>query len=403
MRIAYVTADNGIPVFGTKGASIHVREMVNAFATMGHEVTVVAAQRGGPESTIHADIVDVCADVPPTLESQLKGEDKVRAKETRSLRISTAVGNRIVELHAQRRFDLIYERYSLFSSAGVEVAKRLGIPCIVEVNSPLVQEQKKYRKLFYQTQAEAVEAHLLGNADVIVAVSEQIKTYVESKGASPACTHVVPNGVDIKRFHPSVAPEPIAAPDDAYVVGFAGSLKPWHGVEVLLDAFRNIAHDNQNAHLLIVGDGPLRQWVEGFAHGANIDNRVTVTGWIAYERLPALIQSMSVAVAPYPELDDFYFSPLKLYEYMAAGRAIVASRIGEIAAVLGEGDSGMLVPPGDVPALAATVEQLLDDGALRKRLGAKARARAVRHHGWDAVLQRILDPLTAQLPADGVH
>ena len=120
------------------------------------------------------------------------------------------------------------------------------------------------------------------------------------------------------------------------------------------------------------------------------------TGAVAPHQVPGLLASMDVAVAPYPKLANFYFSPLKVYEYMAAGLPVVASRIGQLTQVLRHEETGLLCPPGDAAALAAALERLRCDPALRKRLGAAARATALKKHTWDAVARRILSLATRQ-------
>lgn len=392
MRIAYITADRGIPVFGTKGASVHVREMVNALGGLGQNVTIFAAARGSNPAPIAADIVGIgdaglrlSADVPSP-----KGADRVSDKECRALAVGDALQDRLEQCHREIPFDLIYERYSLFSAAGVRAAEKLGIPCFVEVNSPLLLEQQKYRQLASATAAEAVEAEVFRSADAVFAVSQEVRSYVISKGTSPARAHVVPNGVDTARFHPGVEAEILDGMSGKFVVGFSGSLKPWHGIEVLLDAFGSLAERSDDYHLLIVGEGPLRDTIEQFAGDNGLRERITITGWMPHDALPGLIKSMDVAVAPYPKLDDFYFSPLKLYEYMAVGVPIVASRLGQITEALEHNTTALLAEPGDADELAACIDRLHQDRALGLSLGSAA-AETALNYTWEGNAQRILE------------
>ena len=391
MRIAYITADRGIPVFGAKGASIHIREMVNAFSGLNHDVTVFAARRGPDDSPLHAEFMEVSLEskLPNENNSWLEGEEKTREKERYSIAMSAAILQRLQKIHAKTPFDLIYERYALFSTTGVRAAQKLGIPCAVEVNTPLILEQQKYRKLIHLKEAEAVESEVFCGASVLFTVSEQVQTYVESKGASPSNTFVLPNGVDITRFHPKVFPNAVNLRSGQCVIGFVGSLKPWHGIDVLLDAFRTLQRDSNQYHLLIVGDGPLRPWVEGYLAGAGLDQHATITGWIPNEQLPGFIQSMDIAVSPYPEIKDFYFSPLKLYEYMAVGKPIVASKLGQIAQVINDGVNGILTQPGDSKALVTAIKNLYQNVSLRQRLG-QAAANSASQNTWNNVATKVI-------------
>jgi glycosyltransferase involved in cell wall biosynthesis len=199
---------------------------------------------------------------------------------------------------------------------------------------------------------------------------------------------VVPNGVDTKRFHPAVEPERVDGLNDRFIVGFTGSFKPWHGLDTLLETFRLLLERSAKYHLLLVGDGPLRSWIEGYIRGARLQKRVTITGWLPYKRLPSVIQRMAVAVAPFAANEEFYFSPLKLFEYMAVGKPVVASRLGQIERVIRPGVTGLLARPGDARDWADKIERLRRDLALRKKLGLAATQEAARHT-WEQNARRV--------------
>lgn len=374
MRIAYLSADRGIPVFGTKGASIHILEMVNAFGRLGHEVTVFAPVRGVALAPLSADVIEVGAKLLLNME-RMPGvgiEARAGLKERRSMDISALITAEVLRRHERLPYDLIYERYSLFSTAGIEAAAALGVPCVVEVNAPLLDEQRIFRRLVHEQEARHVARRVFGESTVVIAVSEEVKRHVLSEGGGSDRTHVVPNGVDRKRFHPNVVRTPLCELDGRFVVGFTGSLKPWHGLNLLMHAFRSLHARDPECHLLVVGEGPLRSWIDGFASGAGITDRVTVTGWVPKEQLPGFLSAMDVAVAPYPALENFYFSPLKLFEYMAVGRPIVASRIGQVAAILNDDVDARLVEAGDPDALADAIDALRKNRDLREQLGRRA-------------------------------
>ncbi len=387
-RIAYITADRGIPVFGAKGASIHVREMVRAFAAEGHEVVVFAGRVGQP-APLPAEIVKVrAAEGFAGSVIGLDGDDRQRAKEVHAQSLSVAVERAVAESHRARPFDFVYERYGLFSTAGIRIARLLGIPCLVEVNAPLVEEQGRYRKLLDERAARQVEADVFGDADRLLCVSREVAAYAISRGADARVVEVVPNAVDPEHFSPDVPPAAVPGDPDLPVIGFSGSLKPWHGLEILLEAFRELARGGVAARLLVVGEGPLRDWINGFAAGAGLADRVTVTGWVDYAELPAWLSAMDIAVAPYPPMVDFYFSPLKLTEYLASGRAVVASDIGQIARQMHDGVNGRLVTPGNVGELADAIGELIASPAARAALGAAGRE-AVGERSWRATAARV--------------
>jgi glycosyltransferase involved in cell wall biosynthesis len=218
-----------------------------------------------------------------------------------------------------------------------------------------------------------------------------VADYLTGAGADPARVHVIGNAVDTRHFHPSVPPARVGTiPGDAFVVGFTGSLKMWHGIDTLLEAFRRFRAAEPRAHLLICGDGPKRGWIDGFVAGAGLGRAVTLTGWVDHARLPPLIARMDVATAPYPASEEHYFSPLKLYEYLATGCPVVASDIGQTAELLAGSGAALLLPPGDAEALARAMADLAADPTRRSAMAAAAAVEGARHD-WTRNARRVLD------------
>ena len=395
MRVAYASADFGIPVFGGKGASIHIQEMVAAFLGLGHRVSIVAPHPGQLPEGYQAAVHRVKTMAPDITEQDLilaEQSDRV-FKERRNLATGKAVEAELLRLHAETPFDFIYERYSLWSAAGVRAARKLGIPLILELNAPLLLEQQKYRRLLLAQEAERIEQEVFRGADLIYAVSEQVRDYALSKGALPDTTLVQANGVDPAKFNPNGPIADLAAASETPVIGFAGSLKPWHGLEDLVEAFRFIRHRGTPCRLLIVGDGPMQSWIDGFARGSDLSHLILLTGWISHDRIPDYIRCMDIAVAPYPSIDGFYFSPLKLFEYLACGRAVVASNIGQIADVIEHGKNGILYEPGNPAALALCLEELLADKGKRRMLASSA-VETMCGRSWRDCASRVVDAVS---------
>lgn len=383
MRIAYISADHGIPVFGSKGASIHIREMIAGFVTGGHAVHLFTARVGGDAALAGTTITKVRA--PTNVDGAAAGTDPDilprLQKERRYLSIGLAIEAELEREHRKGPFNFIYERYSLWSAAGVRLARRLGIPCLIEVNAPLLVEQKTYRKLVLEREAAEIECEVFSNADRLLAVSQEVANYCMAWGGIPDRVTVNPNCVNTAVFRPD-ADATLLKKQAGPVVGFCGSLRPWHGLEDLASAFRLVSERRPDAHLLVVGDGPRKEWLEGYLAGANLGHRATLTGWRDHEELPSLLAAMDVAVAPYPEIDGFYFSPLKIFEYMAAGRAVVASDIGQIRDIVTSDHNGVLFQPGNVEHMADCIIRLLDDDAFRQRVGEQAAA-SMQSRSWN--------------------
>jgi glycosyltransferase involved in cell wall biosynthesis len=378
MRIAYVCADDGVPVFGQRGSSVHVQELVRAFIRRGIDVELFAARAGGSP--------------PADLRAVSVHEIAVSAREpAHREQLRVAANSRFrTALESAGPFDLVYERYSLWSTAGMEYARAKGLAGLLEVNAPLIDEQTRYRGLIDRAGAEKATREAFSAATTLIVVSKAIAQYVEKYGARRDAVHVVPNGVDPARFPSNLTPS-VPAGNGSFSVGFVGTLKPWHGVAALVEAFACVHRNNRDTRLLVVGDGPERSSLIADLSARGLLGAAHLTGAVTASRVPGLLASMDVGVAPYLGCADFYFSPLKVYEYMAAGLPTVASEIGQIADVIAHDVDGLLCRPGDPATLAEALLRLQADPPLRSRLGAAARRKMIEHHSWDAVAARVLD------------
>jgi glycosyltransferase involved in cell wall biosynthesis len=379
MRIAYVCADHGVPVFGRKGCSVHVQEIVRAFTRRGVHVELFAARTDGSP--------------PADLRGLPVHELPVSALGDRATRERSAVAaNSMLRaaLEAAGPFDLVYERYSLWSTAGMEYAHAKGMAGLLEVNAPLIDEQIRYRDLIDRVGAERATKEAFAAATMLIVVSKTIARYVQQYGGCSDRVHVVPNGIDPARF-PSRLASSLPAPEGVFTVGFLGSLKPWHGITTLVEAFAQVHRQARDTRLLVVGDGTEREPLIACLSARGLLEATHFTGAVGSCQVPGLLASMDVGVAPYPGCPEFYFSPMKVYEYMAAGLPAVASDIGQIAEVIEDEVDGLLCRPGDPAALTAALVRLRADPGLRVRLGAAARRKMLQYHSWDAIAGRVLD------------
>ena len=393
MRIVYISSDRGIPVNGTKGASIHVRGIAQALAKRGHEIQILTARADGEAPPgFRPGIIDFGFDrMLKDLRRDIRahGGENI-GNEAYSLLLNTALAQALQRLDQRCGIDAIYERYSLWSCYGLHFARERNLPFILEVNAPLVKEQATWRELSLQPIAAGLERLLLREADAISVPASGLRRHIEAVAGRRRGIHVVPNGVDLDVFQdPPPPPEALRARlTGHFVVAFLGSLKPWHGIENLCRAFRKLRSKVSAAHLLVIGEGPMLDYLEKTAAELGPD-AITLTGPMPHEAVPGLLSLADVGVAPYPELDEFYFCPLKVIEYLAAGLPVVASDLGDMAKLVAHGRTGLLVPAGDTRALAHALTELHDDPRQRARFGVRARRRAESRHGWDVSAERV--------------
>jgi glycosyltransferase involved in cell wall biosynthesis len=242
-----------------------------------------------------------------------------------------------------------------------------------------------------------VAERVFGAATALIAVSEEVAAYLERYPSARERIHVLPNGVNPDRFPTGLKPA-CPAPDGMFTIGFVGKVRPWHGLPVLIEAFAIFRQREPHSRLLIVGEVPELPDLIADLTSRELLDAVHFTGAVPPGQVPGLLASMDVAVAPYPSEFDFYFSPLKVYEYMAAGLPVIVSRVGQLALLIEDGVNGLLCPPGDPIALAIALDWLRREPELCARLGRAARATVLKDHTWEAVARRILS-LTGLEPA----
>jgi glycosyltransferase involved in cell wall biosynthesis len=404
VKILYICADSGVPALGRKGASVHVREMIEALRRAGHSVVLAAQtlQKSNWEepATLNAQVLHIKPSAETLAVTRALKEFNSRLQQENSLAsdIRRIAYNRDLEAELLRRFDsdppdLIYERASLLGIAGGSVARAFRRPLIIELNAPLTTEQSAYRETLLPKIALDAERAALSRADAVFVVSQTLRAHVQDLGIAPDKIHVVPNGVDADRFYPGPRDTELRERlglSGAKVIGFVGGLRPWHGVESLPELLQALVPEFPNLKLVFVGSGQLERDLKTKFREKNLTDHVLFLGATAHEEVPTIIRQFDIALAPYPEhAHSFYFSPLKLFEYMACGAATVAADIGQINEIVKHRETGWLYKAGDFTALAEGCRILLNNAQLRERLGASAAKLVHEHYTWDHNARRI--------------
>ena len=291
--------------------------------------------------------------------------------------------------------DFIYQRYSRFNWSGVLLSAVTGLPLALEFNGSEIWVSRNWDPIGLLRLLKRFERLNQRAADLIFVVSDVERRNLIDAGVSPAKIIVNPNGVDPERFRPECGGREIRRSlcvDDRIVVGFVGTFGPWHGAPVLAEAATLINDPGSRCHFVFIGGGEQRAQTESIIESAGVS--ATFTGSISHEKVPAYLDACDILASPHvPSTDgsEFFGSPTKLFEYLAMGKGIVASRLGQVGEVIIDGENGLLVEPGDADGLARAIERLAVDGELRSRLGAAARKTAIERYTWRHNAARVFD------------
>ena len=308
----------------------------------------------------------------------------------------------IKEWRALREFgpDVVIVRYKIFRFSSLLAARWLGRPVMLWVHGPGAYTARRFERqyLHYPFFGEAVERFTWCLADAIIVVSGELGRMLVQAGAPADRIVIIPNGVDVGRFSPSGDGTTVRdryGLRDRTVIGFSGILAPWHGIAHLQRIIRELLPRYPQTALLVVGEGAGTATLVDDAASAKVADRVVVTGRVPHDQMPGHLAAMDIAVAPYGAEVPFYHSPLKLFEYMASGCAIVASRIGQIATIVEDGKSALLYDPMDGRQFTQRLAALIEQPQRRRTLGAAARER-VQRFSW-AQTAKSVEALGTQL------
>jgi len=367
---------------GEEPESIHIDAIVQALGMLGHEVRVV-----GPAPVSHQP----GGQARPTLLGRIKRAVPRPVFEVMQIGYNVVAYLRLRRAVIEFRPDFIYERYALFGFAGVLLARRMGVPVVLEVNTPYAQAWAQYFGLYFRRIARYIERRTLRTAARIITVTHVQREMLARIGVPRERISVCHNAIDPDWFHPQRHVD-IGLRDrlglSGVVVGFVGTMNRWQGMPEFRSVIQTVIESGADVTFLLVGDGEFRAQLEEFCRLHGLGARVVFTGRKRHSEIPPLIAAMDVAVLLN---SNNYGSPMKIFEYLGMGKAVIAPRVDPVLEVLEDGRTGLLIEPGDGAQMAQCILQLVRDGALRERLGGAGRAYVETHHTWRANAQAVID------------
>ena len=378
----------------TDAQRVHIQEMVEAFRSLGHDLKLVSLVRTDKaENDARRDARN------PYWQRWARRIPFVY--EAVQLAYNLVGIPMLLWETLRHRTEFLYERYSLFNFTGGMVAKVCGIPIVLEVNSPFALEQVRDGDIRLLRMAAWAERAILNLATRVVVVSTPLARMLVEVGVRPERIEVMTNGVRLEQFVPRQQSEDLRRslglrPGER-AIGFVGWFRRWHGIELLLDAFRRSGLGKEGVRLMLIGDGQAMAELREAVRTKRLTDSVIFAGPVPHARMAQYLDLIDIAVQPSA---NEYCCPMKILEYMALAKPIAAPRQENIREILREGDEALLFTPGDARSLTEALRALASDEAMARRMGERARQAIVeRRYLWKANAQRVIEGVGKGLAA----
>lgn len=362
---------------GDGAEGIHIREIISALRKLGHEVKMVSLV--GENEMIN----------PKKREAKSRWKWVKNSVPSFLFEIAEMMynfkGYRLILKEAKNfKPDFIYDRYISYNYSAIKASKSLGIPCILEVNSPYATQRLKWEKIWFPKLIQYFETKITNGADLVITVSSALKDHLIEQGTSAEKIYVMPNGTDPDKFKERALDTNLQkkygiSPHDI-VIGFVGVLRKWHNIEFLLEVFKELTENENNLKLLFVGDGENRVFFQELADSLKISERVIFTGRVPHGEVPNYISLFDIAISPHV---TYYSSPMKILEYMSMGKCTVAPNMKNIKDLIIPAETGILFEPKDKKDLTTKLLEVVRNEEFRKKIGARAKETVRNNYTWE--------------------
>lgn len=385
---------------GRGAEGVHIVSIVHALQRLGHRVTVLSPAGIDPLASAGDAPVDKSSVSTSGVQSLWKWISKHLPNflfEFAEMGYNIPARRRLDAALASDKFDLIYERYAFYLTAGAKAAKRHGIPFVLEANEVSGIKDRARPQTFLGL-CNRFERTLFENCTGILTVSSHLRNMILARGGiAPERVHVVPNAIEVEKFRAVSRDSAHTAKlglEDAKVMAVCGWFDKWDRLDFLIDAVAKIAPRFPNAKLLVVGDGPVLAKARERATQLGVDSSIRFAGAVARKDVLHYLAQADIALIPH---SNEFGSPVVMFEFMGLGAAVVAPRLAPIEDVHVHGDTALLFKPLDLDGFVEQITALLEDETRRLAIAARAKAILFERHTWDMNAQQILD--TAKGPA----
>ena len=366
--------------------SIHIMETISALQAQGHSV----------HHFLYGDSIKQAESIMRQTSQKLDQKNflfrviKPLLRDVYELYQNTQDKSFVKPIFQNNSIDVVYERLFHNKSTVSAYAQEYDVPLIVESNSP-TGERIQYWGAPLSFITNYLEKKVLQRADAVIVVSTSLKKYYEKSGIHSEKIFVLPNGINEKRFAPETVSRNVRIElglNDKVVLGFVGNIHTYHGIELFLPLARTFSSSKDNVHFLVVGGGPGRKDLHNILGFDNLDKFFTFIDPVPNSEIPNYIAAMDICLLPQ---FMWYGSPMKIFEYGAMGKAIIAPDLENIRDVLTHSETAFLFEPGDIAALTQAIQVLVNDTQLRVRLGNSVQQHILKNHTWAKNAERIIE------------
>jgi glycosyltransferase involved in cell wall biosynthesis len=378
MRIVYLHRTQAKGVEG-----VHIGEIVKAWRKLGHQVRLL--------SPVDEQLGDAPASASSSAPASKPGLKQKLFRfvsshlpefffELAEIAYNLAALNQARKL-GRAEVDFIFERYAIFAFAGAYLSKRWNKPFVVEVNYTSCSALVRERSALLAPLARRVDAYIFRRATGLAAVSTELKRHLmEEFGVPEHKIIVLPNAADPDVFDMArVTREPKYENANVKTIGFVGGFYPWHGLDLLLQAFQKMSARIPHSRLMLVGDGPMMPIIREQSEKMGLADRVILTGRVAHQNLPGYLAAFDVGVMP--DSND-YGSPMKIFEYMSLAKPVVVPDYGPLRDAVDDGVEGRIFAPKSIEAMANCFVDVLLNEETYQRMSKAARQKILSKHNW---------------------
>lgn len=391
MRILYYSPHPNLNLTDPAGYGTHMREMIAAFRALGHEVRPVIMGGTDPRPANGPPKRSLIKSIAKRL---IPGKRWETMKDKRLVAFDRQAQQHLASEISAFQPDLIYERANYMQVSGVRAALEAGVPHVLEVNSPYTEEKEELEGPTHMvTEANSLEREQLRKTRHVVVVSSSLRDYLLDKHQlNRKRFSVVPNAIDPDKLGVEEAEVKGIRQrwdlEGKVVVGWVGSIQPWHGIREMIDGFAGLAEDvRKNARLFIVGGGESLAEMQAHATGSGAGAQIAFTGSVPHAQVFPHLATMDICLLPNTK---WYCSPIKIFEYGAMGKSVIASNHAAVLDVMEPDLDGLIIEPSH-GALTEALRKLLPKPELRARYAAQFREKVLREHTWKANAIRVLD------------